>query len=141
MGKTIRPDIWLCAFMGALIGAFASLMVPGAHVSSPIARLSPSLFSFSPETSAVTASLAEDMRELVRSALAPVIQTVTLRAGDTLGDVLVKSGADRSTAQSVVEAVHAVYNPRNLQVGQELALAYETIVSDGDNAALARLDF
>src|SRR6185369_13609557 len=101
MERRFSPDAWLCACAGAFVGAFASLMIPAITMPGPIALLSPSLFSLT-DTTLDPAVWADNMRTLLRAAIGPAVHTVTLRSGDTLGDVLVKTGADRETAQSVV---------------------------------------
>jgi murein DD-endopeptidase MepM/ murein hydrolase activator NlpD len=141
MERRFSPDAWLCTCAGAFVGAFASVLIPAINMPGPIALLSPSLFSLSTDATLDPAAWADNMRTLLRAAIGPAVHTVTLRSGDTLGDVLVKTGADRETAQSVVDAVHAVYDPKHLQVGQVLALAYDPLVATGDGAALTRLDF
>ncbi|MBY0509719.1 MAG: peptidoglycan DD-metalloendopeptidase family protein, partial [Rhodospirillaceae bacterium] len=45
------------------------------------------------------------------------------------------------TAQNVVEAVHDVFNPKRLQVGQELELAYDAVGIDGDAKPLSAVSF
>src|SRR6185436_19159614 len=98
MESRFRLDAWLCACSGALVGALASLMLPAATLSGPIRLLSPSLFAVSTQTPSDPVSWTENMRTLLRTAIGPAIHTVTLRAGDTLGDVLMKTGATRETA-------------------------------------------
>ena len=55
----------------------------------------------------------------VATAALNATKTVTIKAGDTLSNVLQGSGIDRSVTLDVVEAVKQVYNPRRLQSGQE----------------------
>ena len=60
----------------------------------------------------------------VATAALNATKTVTIKAGDTLSNVLQGSGIDRSVTLDVVEAVKQVYNPRRLQSGQDLTLNF-----------------
>ena len=146
MGTKFKPGALLCVSVGALLGASASFMAPIMSASGPPASplLSLSLFSLEPSAIPIASdstAWADDIRAILKGAIAPEIQTVILRPGDTLGDVLIKTGVDPTTAFGVVGAMHAVYNPKRLQAGQELALAYDPLETDADGAALTRLDF
>ena len=141
MATRLLPDAWLYAFAGAAIGAVATLMVPTPTAPSRLSSLAPTLFARVPENLAGAEAITERMHDIVTEAIGPAVRSVTLRAGDTLSDVLVRTGADRITAQSVVDAVRDVFDPKRLQAGQELALAYDTFAVEGEGGALARLDF
>lgn len=133
-----RPGLLLCTCAGALIGALASALVPTGLPTSHKITL-PTL-SFAALTApaieetvtAPDATWSDRVRAKLRSAMG-LARTVTLRSGDTLGDVLVKTGLDRVTAFSVVDAIHAVYNPRKFRAGQELELSYEALDDQGSN--------
>ncbi len=116
-------------------------MIPTATTPSKLSLLTPSLFSLVPENFAGAETLSENVRAIVHAAIEPAARSVTLRAGDTLSDVLVRTGADRFTAQNVVDAVRGVFDPKRLQAGQELALAYDNFAVEGDGGSLTRLDF
>lgn len=144
MGKSIHPGGWLYASTGAFIGIFATFLIPQAgipHFSEPLALTSLSsnvaLTTVEPDP----ASWTDSMRGVLRAAMGLAVQTVTIQQGDTLGDVLVKTGIDKATAYNVVEAVHRVFNLRRLQVGQELELAYDAIGTDGDATPLSTVSF
>jgi murein DD-endopeptidase MepM/ murein hydrolase activator NlpD len=145
MGKTYIPGTWLYAGTGAFIGIFATLLVPQAGI--PNFSQSPlSLVSLSPELAPTPkdpdpASWTDSMRGVLRAAMGLAVQTVTVQPGDTLGDVLMKTGIDKTTAHNVVEAVHSVFNLRRLQVGQEVEIAYDAIGVDGDATSLSTLSF
>lgn len=146
MAKSIQPGAMLYACTGAFIGIFATLLVPPAGLAS---------FSPAPITSLALTSLANNISliepdpatwtgqtgGILRAAMGLAVQSVTVQRGDTLGDVLVKSGINRTTAFNVVEAVHAVYDLKRLQVGQELELSYDALGADGDATPLAALNF
>lgn len=90
----------------------------------------------------------------VATAALNATKTVTIKAGDTLSDVLQGSGIDRSVTLDVVEAVKQVYNPRRLQSGQDLTLNFiddpktedrrldelTFELSPGESVAVARTD-
>lgn len=140
MATRLLPDAWLYAFAGAAIGAVATLMVPTSTASSRLSLITPTLFARVPENLVNAEALTEKMHDIITAAIGPAARSVTLRAGDTLSDVLVRTGADRLTAQSVVDAVRDVFDPKRLQAGQELALAYDSFAVEGESA-LTRLDF
>ncbi len=133
-----RPGLLLCTCAGALIGALASALVPTGLPTSH--RITLPALSFAAlaapaieETvAAPDATWSDRVRAKLRSAMG-LARTVTLRSGDTLGDVLVKTGLDRVTAFSVVDAIHAVYNPKKFRAGQELELSYEALDDQGSN--------
>ena len=90
----------------------------------------------------------------VATAALNATKTVTIKAGDTLSNVLQGSGIDRSVTLDVVEAVKQVYNPRRLQSGQDLTLNFiddpktedrrldelTFELSPGESVAVARTD-
>ena len=57
-------------------------------------------------------------------AFAPQSQTVRVRAGDTLTILLARSGVPATDAQEAVAAIQRLWNPRDLQIGQEIALDF-----------------
>ena len=130
-----RPGLLLCTCAGALIGALASTLVPSALPTAHKITL-PSFSGIElpaiDETISADATWSDRVRAKLRSAMG-LARTVTLRSGDTLGDVLVKTGLDRVTAFSVVDAIHAVYNPKKFRAGQELELSYEPLDDQGTN--------
>ena len=60
---------------------------------------------------------------------APVERTVSLERGDTLASVLGKAGVRRQEAYRAIEALRPRFSPRQLQIGQEIAL---TLLPDGE---------
>lgn len=144
MGKSILPGTWLYACTGALIGIFATALVPQAGIpnfSQPL-----SLVSLSPERAVAPiepdpTSWTDSVGGVLRAAMGLAVQTVTVQPGDTLGDLLMKTGIDKATAYNVVDAVHDVFNLKRLQVGQEVEIAYDAIGVDGDATSLSTLSF
>ncbi len=79
-------------------------------------------------------------------------RTIAIARGDTLMEALVKAGADRRDAYEAITALSEHFNPRKLQIGQELSLAFlradetgERLVSlaveeDIDRTVMARSD-
>jgi len=57
--------------------------------------------------------------------LAPIQRLVEVDEGDTLFDILAAAGIDRNDAQSAVEALSDVFQPRDLMPGQQISLTLE----------------
>jgi murein DD-endopeptidase MepM/ murein hydrolase activator NlpD len=51
---------------------------------------------------------------------ADVVKTLALARGGTLGDLLVRAGAERADAQAAVAALKTLFDPRKLKQGQEI---------------------
>ena len=145
MGKTYQPGSLLYAGAGAFIGIFATLMVPPAGFPAfPSALPTFSLTSLAgrvPLTEPDPANWMEDNSPLARAAMGLSTQTVTVREGDTLGDVLMRGGVERQAAFGVVDAVSGVYNVKKLKVDQELELTFDALAITGDATPLATLNF
>lgn len=56
-----------------------------------------------------------------------IIKTVKAGAGDTFMKLLVKAGADRSSAHSAIGAMRKTYHPRYLKRGQKIAVTLQPI--------------
>lgn len=61
---------------------------------------------------------------------------VVVKRGDTLLQILLRSGIDRAEAHDVVGTLSTVYDPRQLRVGQAMAVEFERA---GDRLAAPRL--
>jgi murein DD-endopeptidase MepM/ murein hydrolase activator NlpD len=70
--------------------------------------------------------------------LEPVLEAerVVVQRGDTLLEILLRSGIDRAEAHEVVGTLATVYDPRRLRVGQAMAVEVERA---GDSLAAPRL--
>jgi len=131
MAKTFWPGLSLCVCVGAALGAAATLAIPSSssipQTASPLAALfTPRVMTDSELQSAIAQDLSEitlAVRRVANVAL-DITKTVTLKAGDTLSDVLQRSGVDRSVTIDIVEAIKQVHNPRRLQSGQALTLNF-----------------
>jgi murein DD-endopeptidase MepM/ murein hydrolase activator NlpD len=55
-------------------------------------------------------------------AFAPTVQEVVVENGDTLAAVLGKVDISRQQAHAAIDALRTVYDPRQLQIGQQIAL-------------------
>ena len=53
-----------------------------------------------------------------------------IRPGDTLMDVLIRAGCERPDAHQAITAMRSVYDPRELQVGQTLTVAFNPDETD-----------
>ncbi|MBL8630758.1 MAG: peptidoglycan DD-metalloendopeptidase family protein [Rhodospirillaceae bacterium] len=123
MAKALWPGVSLCACAGALLGAATTFILPAQHdASEPLDTASAHVS----EISQIQMDLAGIELAVRRVATAAIdaTKTVKVKAGDTLGDVLQRSGVDRSVAVDIVEAIKQVYNPRRLQSGQALTLNF-----------------
>ncbi len=63
-------------------------------------------------------------RALEMQALKPIRTAVTVADGDTLLDLLMHKGIDRTVAASAVDALRPVYNPRSLKSGSRVELEF-----------------
>ena len=134
-----RPGAVAYAFMGALIGAVityfnpvgpAFLALETRWTSEALAAIAEDFVPPAPEPELWLDSLPEVLRTGVDT------ETVRVRAGDTLQDVLTRTGIDTSTASDIANALYSVFNPKKLRAGQELELAYNAIVVDGETPLL-----
>jgi murein DD-endopeptidase MepM/ murein hydrolase activator NlpD len=138
-----QPGALTYAFMGALIGAAityfnpvgpAFLTLESRWTSETLAALAEEFVPPTPEPELWLESLPTAIRHGVD------VETVVVKSGDTLRDVLTRTGLDTATAANVSNAVYTVFNPKKLRAGQELELAYNAIVVDGETP-LAKMDF
>ncbi|TAK98739.1 MAG: M23 family peptidase, partial [Rhodospirillaceae bacterium] len=143
------PNAPLYLSLGAL---FAGI---GIHVLSPVA-IGGGLISPMPRISSALAPFSGQQIAQMKDTLSGEIQTwwsntpklldprtesFVMRRGDTLTDVLERAGLDRTTASSVVQAVHAVYNPKRMQAGQSVDVTYTPPVLATDDSAPTALTF
>ncbi|MTJ81540.1 MAG: peptidoglycan DD-metalloendopeptidase family protein [Telmatospirillum sp.] len=62
--------------------------------------------------------------EIEAQAAHPIQTVVEAEQGDTLLDLLLKAGVDRTEATKAIDALRDVYNPRALKVGQEVTVTF-----------------
>ena len=156
MAKALWPGILSCVCAGASLAAAVTLVLP---LPSTTAKTSLSSI-FSPTPADLQSQIEHDLTGIqlavrrVATAALNATKTVTIKAGDTLSDVLQGSGIDRSVTLDVVEAIKQVYNPRRLQSGQDLTLNFiddpktedrqldelTFELSPGESVAVARTD-
>ena len=89
-------------------------------------------------------SLALPLAKISVELAPPVIieRNVTITPGDTLISAIMRSGADRTTAQAAVDALSKSYNPRRLRPGQTLKLLFkQKIQSTKAHPTLVQLAF
>jgi murein DD-endopeptidase MepM/ murein hydrolase activator NlpD len=111
--------------------------------ASPLAALFTPRIMTESEMQSVIARDLSDISLVVRRVAdlaLDVTKTVTMKAGDTLSDVLQRAGIDRSVAIDIVEAIKQVHNPRRLQSGQALTLNFLER-RDSDERELAEMNF
>ena len=88
------------------------------------------------------ASLAEDGAARVAAAIEPasapvanlIRKAVTIGKGDTLFVALTRAGSGNKEAERAIAAFRKVHNPRKLQIGQTLSLAF-----DGEESATGQM--
>ncbi len=65
-------------------------------------------------------------------------RTIAVGRGDTLMKMLVNAGVDRGESQEIVTALNRLYDPRKMQLGQEMTL---TFTREDDGMKVASLNF
>jgi murein DD-endopeptidase MepM/ murein hydrolase activator NlpD len=70
----------------------------------------------------------------------PTERIVTVGRGDTLMDVLRSGGVSADEAYQAITALRPVYNPRKLQIGQQLALSFGPLGTEPGRFLGFRLD-
>jgi murein DD-endopeptidase MepM/ murein hydrolase activator NlpD len=148
MAKAVWPSLSLCVCVGATLGAAATFVLPSLQPSqSQTASSISSLFAPAPlSDEQLQSAIEHDLADIqlavrrVASAAFEVTKTVTIRAGDTLSDVLVGAGVEREVTHNIVDAMKPIYNPRRLQTGQALQLSF-TEDPHSDDRHLAGLSF
>jgi murein DD-endopeptidase MepM/ murein hydrolase activator NlpD len=136
------------AFMGALPRSnglsAASRPVPAAMPVPPMPRTrdrEPAAVAAAAVSPIRLAALSSDaiampQAQLAKRAVEPVRHAavqVLVQSGDTLMDILIRSGIDPIDAHAAVLSLRNIYDPRRLRAGQELA-----IVAGGPDARNAR---
>jgi murein DD-endopeptidase MepM/ murein hydrolase activator NlpD len=70
---------------------------------------------------------AESVQALAPAAL---VKTISVGRGDTLLKLLTKAGADTAESSLAIEALRGLYNPKKLQLGQEITLTFARDAND-----------
>jgi murein DD-endopeptidase MepM/ murein hydrolase activator NlpD len=70
----------------------------------------------------------------------PTDRIVTIGRGDTLMDVLRSGGVPADEAYAAITALRPVYDPRKLQIGQQLALTFGPLGTEADRFLGFKLD-
>jgi murein DD-endopeptidase MepM/ murein hydrolase activator NlpD len=106
-----------------IMGSFERLTAsaPNRHGN----RVVPALTEFESETHRVALTSRHSDSELEDRASRPIQKLVQVDKGDTLMDLLLRSGVERADALNAISALREVYNPRNLRVGQDVTLTFE----------------
>jgi murein DD-endopeptidase MepM/ murein hydrolase activator NlpD len=71
----------------------------------------------------------------------PVTLTASVDRGDTLAKVLAKAQVSRADAFAAVEALRKVYNPKDLQAGQQIDLSFQPGPDDESAATFLGFSF
>jgi len=99
------------------VPASAGPAVEAPPTQEPTKAASSDLPDKAPEAKAPAVKVAEVKR--------PEQQIVAAGHGDTLMDVLLKSGVSREDAQNAIEALQTVYDPKELRVGQKVTVTFD----------------
>ena len=100
MARGHLPSTILCTCAGGLIGAVSAVMISSAGLSA-LSNTSPPLLtisSFKPEalhSDADVASWTGSISGVLRAAMGLAVETISIRQGDTLADVLSDAGLDK----------------------------------------------
>lgn len=65
-----------------------------------------------------------------------VVETKAINRGDTLMDLLLESGIERSEAERAIKALARYYSPRTLQIGQALTVVLDRGIAGEDHRTL-----
>ena len=65
----------------------------------------------------------------------PLVKVVEVARGDTLIDILLESGVERTEAAGAIDALDGVFRPRDLQPGHEITLSFNRPEQDPGNEA------
>lgn len=70
--------------------------------------------------------------KVVAAVMAPprIERTVAVQRGDTLMDLMLRAGAQRSDAHNAIQALSKHYDPRRLRPGQEITLVFDDAGAD-----------
>ncbi len=74
---------------------------------------------------AITASASTGEAAVAAEPDPPIIKVVEVEKGDTLIDILLASGVARDDAVKAIDALDAVFRPRDLKPGQEIMLSFD----------------
>lgn len=126
MGREVGPNAWLYAGASAVLGVLVVLSLPQYPVrdNAPEAVETIVIDAARFEHALTGASVSETAAATIRT----WSKEFTLRAGDTLSELLNKAGLERTNAMQIVEAIREIYNPRRLQAGQKFVFNF---VGDG----------
>lgn len=113
----------LFIFWALLFDPTAGAKLPPAAVS---ARNAPAPQAEPAQTASATASEpADETPAADETPVASALQTLRVRAGDTLMGLLQQLGIGAAPAQAAINALKPEWDPRGLQVGQEIAVGLD----------------
>jgi murein DD-endopeptidase MepM/ murein hydrolase activator NlpD len=133
-----NAGIALVTLVGA--AAFTAAVWSFGEASFPDLELPVATRSSAPDAAP---PLPDALPKLVRlpseptQAFAPTVQEVVVETGDTLAAVLGKVDIPRQQAHAAIDALRTVYDPRQLQIGQQIAL---TLKPDQNGSTLVGLE-
>ncbi|MEO5375431.1 MAG: peptidoglycan DD-metalloendopeptidase family protein [Alphaproteobacteria bacterium] len=112
--------------------AFAIVLLPASPPAAPsVEPDAPRLIqaSYHPDSAPTHAPDDDTRRRILR-----------VRSGDTLASLLDRAGAGRTEAHEAVEALGAVFNPRDLKPGHEITLTFDSAADGGKTLTNVALD-
>jgi murein DD-endopeptidase MepM/ murein hydrolase activator NlpD len=125
----------------ALVGAFAlSFVLPDRGKAAPPPVDIEGAFRLASEpVGPPKGPLLHPVNLRLEAPPATSLERVEVARGDTLMNLLVKAGAERSEAHAAITALQEVYDPRDLRPGQELFLTFASTAGQTEEAASADL--
>ena len=123
----IKRTLRAAAVVGVagLIALFAARpFVQLGESDAPLDGTLPAYVDFEAEKAGLAQALASDS-EIEDRAGRQVERLVQVGSGDTLSDVLVRSGVEASDAVQAIEALRSVFNPRQLKAGQKVTVTFD----------------
>jgi len=118
------------AMLGAAVAAAAPRILDGTEIKT--ARASNAQVNPADALLAIEPAAAAPIANLVRKA-------VVIGKGDTLYVALTRAGTGREEAERAIAAFRKVHNPRKLQIGQTLSLAFESSENSTGKMRLAEI--
>ncbi|MEB3702240.1 M23 family metallopeptidase [Candidatus Bealeia paramacronuclearis] len=126
--RLLLVSLSMLVFAYILAFGYSFWRLPASHSSQVIATAPQSQPSL-PET--VAEVLPPEQIEVAEVEEGPYDETLRITAGDTMMSLLARLGISKIEAHDAVQALSSVFNPRDLKVGQEVYVIYES--SDKDD--------
>jgi len=107
------------------LGGALHLHKKTAATSAPSVAAAEQVTELEPAQQRQASSAPQSDSEMEDQASRPIQTVVEVAQGDTLMDLLLRAGVDKTEATKAIEALSDVYNPRALRVGQEVTVTFD----------------